>query len=234
MELARLGARITLLGRDTELLAKQAGAVAAAHGVETLAEPCDVADEAAVARAFGAATKRFGAPHMLVNNAGQAAVARFTDTTREVWDRMLAVNLTGAFLCMQQVLPAMLAAHDGRIVNVASLSAIKAYQTVSAYSASKAGLVGLTRAVAAETAKLGVTVNAVLPGYTATDMADAGVTNLVAAGKTLEEAQRAIAKTNPRGTLIQPAEVAATIGWLCLPESGAINGQAIVVAGGNP
>lgn len=234
MELARLGARVTLMGRDATGIAAQANAVAGAHAVETLAQACDVADASAVARAFAAAASRFGAPHILVNNAGQAAAARFTDTTREVWDRMLAVNLTGPFLCMQQVLPAMLAAQSGRIVNVASLSAIKAYQTVAAYSASKAGLVGLTRAVAAETAKHGVTVNAVLPGYTETDMAEAGIQNLVAAGKSREEAERAIAKTNPRGTLIQPGEVAATIGWLCLSESAAINGQAIVVAGGNP
>lgn len=233
-ELARLGATVTLMGRDAPRLSLRANAVAQSHRVPTLAQVCDVADAASVADAFGAATERFGAAHILVNNAGQAAAAPFTATTLELWNRMIAVNLTGAFLCMRQVLPAMLAAKDGRIVNIASLSAIKAYQTVAAYTASKAGLIGLTRAVAAETAKSGVTVNAVCPGYTDTDMAASGVDNLVAAGKTVEDARRAIARSNPRGTLIEPSEVAATVGWLCLPESAAINGQAIVLAGGNP
>jgi NAD(P)-dependent dehydrogenase (short-subunit alcohol dehydrogenase family) len=234
LELARLGANLTLMGRDVARLDAHAEAVAQAHGVETAVVHCDVTNPALVVDAFRIARETFGAPYVLVNNAGQAEAGSLTATTLEQWNRLLAVNLTGAFLCMQQVVPAMVAARAGRIVNIASISGLKAYQHVVAYTASKHGLIGLTRAAAAETAKLGITVNAVCPAYTETDMAEITVRNLMEAGKSRDDALKMMLRVIPRGTLITPQEVAATVGWLCSSEAAAISGQAIALAGGEP
>ncbi len=194
---------------------------------------CDVADEESVAAAFAEARARSGDPHVLVSNAGQADASAFAETSRESWDRMLAVNLTGVFLCAREVLPAMLEARAGRIVNVASTAGLKGYPKTAAYCAAKHGVVGLTRALALETAKAGVTVNAVCPGYTDTDMADAAAGNLMRAlGKSPDEARAMLARTMPRGQLVAPEEVASAVGWLCSPGAAAVTGQAVVVAGG--
>lgn len=232
-ELARLGADLTLMGRDVAAVERHAAAVAERFAVRATAVRCDVSDDASVERAFADSRDRLGDAYALVNNAGQAEGARFDRTTRATWDRLLAVNLTGTFLCTQQALPAMVAARAGRVVNVASVAALKGVKHGAAYCASKHGVLGLTRALAMETAKLGVTVNAVCPGYTDTDMAAAAVTTLVGAlGTTPDEARAMITRTSPRGTLVAPREVANAVGWLLSPDAGAVTGQAIVVAGG--
>ena len=232
LELARHGANITLMGRSQAPMHEHAETISKAHGVEVAVVGCDVTDEGQVFNAFRVARETFGPPRVLVNNAGQAEGAPFVSTTRELWDRMLAVNLTGVFLCMQQVLPAMIEAKAGRIVNVASVSGLKAWQNVSAYTASKHGLIGLTKVVALETAKHGITVNAVCPAYTDTPMAQIATLNLMQAGKSRDEAERMILRTIPRGTLITPDEVAATVGWLCSPGASGVSGESLVVAGG--
>lgn len=233
-ELARRGATVTIMGRDLDTLRDMAHEVSAAHGVMVAALACDVTDEESVRRAFAAAQQEHGEAYVLVNNAGQSEGRPFLETTRELWDRMLAVNLTGAYMCTQQVVGSMLRAGAGRIVNIASTSGLKGYRNITAYCASKHGLVGLTRALAAETARAGVTVNAVCPAYTDTAMTARAVHNVVRdMDRTEEEARALIARSVPRGTLIQPVEVASAVAWLCSPAATGISGQAVTIAGGD-
>ena len=234
-ELASLGARVAILGRDAGRLEAQVLGMRAAYGGEHLALTCDVTDPAAVATAFGRAREAMGDAWILVNNAGAAESDRFMDTTLEQWNAMLAANLTSAFLCTQQVLPAMLAAQGGRIINIGSTAAVRGATRLAAYTAAKHGLLGLTRALAAETARHGITVNCVCPAYTDTGMARSAVDNLVRGrGISSEEAEAMIVRTIPRGRLIEPEEVASAVGWLCSPGAAAVSGQALVLGGGEP
>lgn len=231
--LAGLGASLSLLGRDVARLEAHAERLHQRFGIPVEAFACDVADEDSVERAFSASRERLGDAHVLVNNAGQAESAALADTPRELWDRMLAVNLTGTYLCSRQVIPAMLQARAGRIVNIASTAGLRGYPKTAAYCAAKHGVIGLTRALALETAKIGITVNAVCPGYTDTEMARRAVDGVASAlGKTTDEARAMITRVNPLGRLIRPEEVAATVAWLCSPDAAAITGQSIAVAGG--
>ena len=232
-ELARLGARLTLMGRSVETLQRHAAALSQEFETDADGVHCDVADPISITEAFARARETFGDAYVLVNNAGQAEGASFTETSLELWDQMISVNLTGAYLCTRQVLPAMIAEGGGRIINVASTAGLRGYTKMAAYCAAKHGLIGMTRALAMETAKRGVTVNAVCPSYTDTDMAKRAVDNLVAArGISPEEALQMLTRTNPRGRLVTPAEVASAVGWLCSPDASAMTGQSIAVAGG--
>ncbi len=226
------GARLTLMARDALALRRQAGELsrvgAVVHDVV-----CDVTDAESVASAFAAAVAHHGPVDVLVNNAGAAESARASETSAAVWHRMIAVNLTGTYSCSMQVLPAMLSAQRGRIVNVASTAGLRGYKTMSAYCAAKHGVVGYTRALALETAKHGITVNAVCPGYTDTDLTETAVDNLVAAlGKTRAEARTMLERSIPRGTLTSPQEVASAVAWLCSPAAAAVTGVALPIAGG--
>lgn len=230
-QLLAQGARVTLAGRDTATLAKAASSLRDAENVASVA--FDVSDEKSVADGFACAAAHFGPIDILVNNAGQAGAAPFVKTDIALWQRMLDVNLTGAFLCTQATLPDMLQAGWGRIVNIASTAGLTGYRYVSAYCAAKHGLVGLTRALALEVAAGGVTVNAVCPGFTDTDMVGEAVANIVArTGRSEQQARDTLAAGNPQLRLVQPEEVAHAVAWLCAPESSAMNGQAIAVAGG--
>lgn len=233
LELARRGARVSILGRDKGVLDRQAKDIMRESNAEVVAVSCDVTDELSVVEALATARSAFGTVQILVNNAGQAESASLVETSLELWSRLIASNLTGTFLCSRSVLPEMTAADDGRIVNIASTSALKGYARLSAYTAAKHGVLGFTRSLAAEVAKTGVTVNAVCPGYTDTGMAVAAVEKLVSAGRKVDEARVLIAKSNPRGTLIAPDEVASVVAWLCSPAARSVSGQAIVVAGGD-
>jgi len=226
--LAAAGAAVTLMGRRRDPLEAHAGALPRAAAVA-----CDVTDEAAVREAFAGAAGRLGAVDILVSNAGAAESAPFDRTDLDLWQRMIAVNLTGAFLCARAVLPGMVERGRGRIVNVASTAGLKGYPYVAAYCAAKHGVVGLTRALALEVAASGVTVNAVCPGYTETAILDDAVENIArATGRDPERARAALVKVNPQGRFVQPGEVAATVTWLCSAGAAALTGQAIAVAGG--
>ncbi|UDM51596.1 SDR family NAD(P)-dependent oxidoreductase [Cupriavidus sp. MP-37] len=229
------GASVTLLGRAAGTLQATVQALRgqAPAGAMVSFVTADIADADSVARAFATATEQAGRVAMLVNNAGQAHSAPFLKTDAALWQRMLDVNLTGTFLCTQAALPAMLEAGWGRIVNVASTAGLIGYGYVSAYCAAKHGVIGLTRALALETAAKGVTINAVCPGYTETDIVRDAVANIVGkTGRTEDQARAELAARNPQRRLVQPEEVADAVAWLCQPSAGAITGQAIPVAGG--
>jgi NAD(P)-dependent dehydrogenase (short-subunit alcohol dehydrogenase family) len=227
--LAADGAAVTLLGRRREPLV----ALAATLGEHATVVTADVTDEDAVAMAFAAARVQRGAITILVNNAGQAESAPFRRTTLELWQQMLTVNLTGTFLCTQAALPDLLQARAGRVVNIASTAGQRGYAYVTAYSAAKHGVIGFTRSLALELAPTGITVNAVCPGFTETEMLAESIATIVAKTGRSEAAARAeLTKTNPQGRLVQPAEVAATVRWICSDAAQSVTGQSISVSGG--
>jgi NAD(P)-dependent dehydrogenase (short-subunit alcohol dehydrogenase family) len=226
--LARAGARVTLMGRDGARLEGARTGIAGAVGVTV-----DVADETSVKAAFAAARERNGPIDILVNNAGQAESAPLAKTDLAMFERLIAVNLTGTFLCTREALPDMLAKGGGRVVNVASTAGLIGYPYVSAYCAAKHGVVGFTRSLALETAKRGVTVNAVCPGYTETDIVRDAVANIMQkTGKSEAEAREALVARNPQGRMVQPEEVADAVLWLVSPGAASITGQAVSVSGG--
>jgi 3-hydroxybutyrate dehydrogenase len=225
------GVKVTITGRTEANLQAAAQQLNDAGLIQAIV--MDVSDSASVSAGFAQAVEHFGTVDILINNAGQASSAPFLKTTEAQWQQMLAVNLTGTFLCAQQVLPAMLAQSWGRIVNVASTAGLKGYAYVAAYAAAKHGVIGLTKSLALEVAQKGVTVNAVCPGYTETDIVREAIANIMAkTGRSEEQARAELAAGNPQKRLIQPEEVADAVLWLCSPASASQNGQAIAVAGG--
>jgi len=226
--LAALGARLTLTGRDMAAIEETARGLPQARAMQL-----DVTDEAGIKQVHDAAVQAFGPVDILVNNSGIAETAPVLKTTPAMVRRLMEVNLIGTLLCSQAVLPAMTAARQGRIVNIASLASVHAPAYLSAYASSKHAVLGLTRAMASETARLGITVNAICPGYVRTGMVERGVENIMKkTGKSRAEAEAELTKHNPQGRLIEPEEVGATVAWLCLPEARSVTGQAIIISGG--
>jgi NAD(P)-dependent dehydrogenase (short-subunit alcohol dehydrogenase family) len=227
--LAGAGARVTLLARSATEIAKTAASLPGAARAVT----ADVTDAGEVERAFHDARAASGEIEILVNNAGLAKSRPLAKTDEHFWRAMLEVNLTGAYRCTRAALPAMLAANWGRIVNVSSTAGLRGYAYCTAYCAAKHGLVGLTRALALEVAKTGVTVNAVCPGYTDTGVVRDAIRNIsekTARGEA--EARESLVSFNPQQRLVQPAEVASAVLWLASPGSGSMNGHSLAVAGG--
>ncbi len=232
LRLAREGASVGLVGRTRVKLGEVDIEIGAAGG-SSLIVPADVTIPAEVARAVREVVDNLGAPTILVNSAGVAKSAPFSRTDLDLWNEMIAVDLTGVFLVTKETLPHMLAAKRGRIVNIASVAGLKGLAYVTAYCAAKHGVVGLTRALATEVASKGVTVNAVCPGYVDTPMTDRTLRNIVEkTGMTLEQARAEIEKASLQKRLLHPDEVAAMVAYLCSPEAKGVSGQALPLAGG--
>jgi 3-hydroxybutyrate dehydrogenase len=230
LEFARNGARVAVAARTAE----QVEQVAAEIGGDAVALVCDVSDPESVARMFSRMREDFGNPDILVNNAGIAESATLVNTTDELWHRHLAINLSGTFYCTRAALPAMLKRGWGRVINVASIAGKSGAPYIAAYSASKHGVLGLTRSAALELATTGVTVNAICPGYVDTDMVTRGVGQITAkTGRTAEEALDSLKKMSPQNRLVTPEEVAAIALLLASDAGRGINGQGINVDGGS-
>ncbi len=222
--LAAAGADVTVLGRDAARLERVVEAGEAARALVA-----DVTDADAMDRALGEA----GALDILVANAGAARSASFARSDEVLFRTMLDVNLMGTVYAARAALPAMVAAGRGRIVAVASTAGLKGYPYVSAYCAAKHAVVGLVRALALETARTGITVNAVCPGFADTDIVAESLERIVArTGRTRDEALADLTRHNPQGRLVDPREVADAVLWLCGPGASAVTGQAVAVAGG--
>jgi NAD(P)-dependent dehydrogenase (short-subunit alcohol dehydrogenase family) len=223
LALAEAGAHTTICGRRREALQST---TARHNNIE--ARTADVTDSQSVAELYAN-----GPFDIVVANAGIGESAPAEKVTRELWDRTLAVNLTGAFVAVQPALATMRARGWGRIVFIASTAGLKGYAYVAPYVAAKHGVVGLARALALETAKDGITVNAVCPGFTETPMLERTIEHIAATTKrSAAEARAALATNNPQGRLVEPQEVADAVLWLCAEGSAGITGQAISISGG--
>lgn len=221
--MAQDGVALALIGRDHVALQTAAQELDAAYQVADVTQPA----------ALTAAIAQIGPCDILVNNAGSASSQPFLKSGPDDWAAMIAVNLTSAFTTCQALLPHMLARGWGRIVNIASTAGLKGYAYTASYTAAKHGLIGLTRALAVELAKTGVTVNSVCPGFTDTDLVLRASQSIAQhTGRSETDAKTMLAQYNPQGRLVTPQEVAEAVAFLCREDASAITGQSIVVAGG--
>jgi NAD(P)-dependent dehydrogenase (short-subunit alcohol dehydrogenase family) len=226
--LSTAGATVTVLGRQQAALED---AVVAGHAKGFAV--ADVTDPAAVQAGVTAAEAAHGPIDILVANAGAAESAPFGKTDPAQFRRLFELNVLGIVNCAQAVLPGMVARKSGRIIAVASTAGLKGYAYVTAYCTSKHAVVGLVHSLAVETAKSGVTVNAVCPSFTDTDLVRESVAAIIKkTGKSEQEVIAQYVKDVPMSRLIQPHEVAAAVLYLCSPDAGAVTGTALTVAGG--
>jgi 3-hydroxybutyrate dehydrogenase len=229
------GADVVVAARTAAQVESVAQEIMNQFPVKALALACDVSDVSSVEKMFEQAQKSFGrSPDILVNNAGMAESAPITKTDDALWQKHLAINLSGSFYCTRAALPSMMDRGWGRIINIASIAGKTGAPYIAAYSASKHGMLGLTRSTALEVAAKGITANAICPGYVDTEMTTRGVENITKkTGRSADEAIAAIKKMSPQNRLVTSAEVAALALLLASEEGFAINGQAINVDGGS-
>lgn len=228
LALAEAGAAVTICGRREAPLARVAGEQARIAAIAA-----DVTDEAAMVRLHTEAEAARGPIDIVVANAGGAESGPAHRTALVDWQRTIELNLTGAFLTVKPVLAGMTRRKAGRIVFIASTAGLKGYAYVAPYVAAKHGVVGLMRALAVETVKSGVTVNAVCPGFVETEMLEQSVQRIVeTTGRSAAEARASLAATNPQDRFVQPQEVAAAVLWLCSAAAASVTGQALSISGG--
>ena len=228
LALAADGVAVTICGRRAELLEAVAAEASGIHAVVA-----DVTDETSVEALYAQAEAARGPFDIVVANAGVASSAPAWKTTLDDWKRILDVNLTGSFLTVRPALKGMADRKRGRIVFVASVAGLRGSAYVAPYVASKHGVVGLMRALAAELLMTGVTVNAVCPGYVETEMLEQSIRRVMEkTGRSAEEARRGFAEINPNHRLIQPEEVAAAVMWLVSDAAASVTGQPIAISGG--
>lgn len=228
LALAQAGAEVVVSARSLEAI-EQVAAEIRAIGQVGIPLPCDVTDPAQVERLATEA----GRVDILVNNAGSGKSAKFLNHPDDLWHEMLAVNLTSAYLVSKAFAPNMVAARWGRIINIASVASKVGARYIAAYTAAKHGVLGLTRALAVELVKDGLTVNAICPGYVDTPMTDSNIENMVArTGMDAEKARALLAQSSPQNRLIEPDEIAALAVYLASDAARGINGQAITLDGG--
>lgn len=230
--LAHAGVDLAVVARSADEIAETADQVRRL-GRRAEALVCDVTRRGDIEETLQKALASLGEPSILVNNAGIAAGAKLADTTDELWDRTMAVNVTGAFYWTRAVIPLMVKGGWGRVINIASTAARAAAPYMVAYAASKHALLGLTRAVASEVASKGVTVNAICPGYVDTPMTEGSIENIhTRTGRSPEQARKILEGFSPQGRLMTAEEVASVTAFLCTDEARGINGQGIVLDGG--
>jgi NAD(P)-dependent dehydrogenase (short-subunit alcohol dehydrogenase family) len=231
--LASRGASLALIGRTGSSLAATAEDIRARHAAEVCCETADVSREDDVKAAFARIEAALGAPSILINNAGIAPSSPFLKSSATFWREVLDVDLMSAVYASQAAIPGMLKTGWGRIVNISSVAGLTGKAYITAYCAAKHAMIGLTRSLAIEFARKGITVNAVCPSYTDTDIVTNAVNNIAAkTGRSSEDALSALVDPNPQGRLIRPEEVADTVVWLCGNGAESVNGQSIVLAGG--
>ena len=232
--LAALGADISLLARDTKTLKNQSDHIKSAFGVNVFIASTDITNEKEIENSFRESGNINGTIDILINNAGIGKSMPFHKMDLDFWKKTLDLNLTGTFLCTQQVYKNMRKQGYGRIINISSTVGLRGYPYIAAYTASKHAVIGLTRTLALEAVKKGITVNAICPGYTETDLVSEAIDNIAkTSGRDKENVKKEIENMSPMARFVTPEEVAESAAWLCLPSSASITGQAIVVAGGS-